>query len=99
MKRTVSGLGLVTAAALLTNGIASLFYFFLVASVAGFIAPILVITILTLLAAGFVAKARVRLAPLIGAILAFLSSGLDLAQPETIYNLAHPVPASFYALN
>src|SRR6266516_3538330 len=46
MKRTVSGLGLVAAAALLTNGIAYLFYFFLVASVAGFIVPILVITIL-----------------------------------------------------
>lgn len=99
MKRTVSGLGAVTAAALLTNGIAYLIYFFLVASVAGFIAPILVIAILTVLATGFVATARARLAPLLGAILALLSSGLDLAQPETIYNLAHPVPASFYALN
>ena len=99
MKRTVSGLGVVTAAALLTNGIAYLIYFFLVASVAGFIPPILVITILTLLATGFVVKARVRPAPLVGAILVLLSSGLDLAQPETIYNLAHPVPASFYALN
>jgi hypothetical protein len=99
MKRTVSGLGVVTAAALLTNGIAYLIYFFLVASVAGFIVPILVIAILTLLATGFVAKARVRPAPLLGAILVLLSSGLDLAQPETLYNLAHPVPASFYALN
>ncbi len=99
MKRTaLSGLGLFTAAALLTNGIAYLVYFFLVASVAGTIIPILVIALLTLLAAGFVAS-RARLAPLLGAILALLSTALDLSQPETIYNLAHPVPVSFYALN
>jgi len=100
MKRTaLSGLGLVTVAALGINGIAYLVYFFLVESVAGIIIPILVIAILTLLAVGFVAVSRARLAPLLGAILALLSTALDLAQPETIYNLAHPVPASFYALN
>ncbi len=100
MKRTaLSGLGLVTAAALGTNGIAYLVYFFLVASVAGTIIPILVIALLTLLAAGFVAASRTRLAPLLGAIMALLSTTLDLFQPETIYNLAHPVPVSFYALN
>ena len=56
MKRTaISGFGLVTAAALLTNGTAYLVYFFLVLAVAGIIVPILVIAILSLLAAGFVA--------------------------------------------
>jgi hypothetical protein len=99
MKRTaLSGLGLLTAAALLTDGIAYLIYFFLVASIAGAIVPILVIAILSLLAAGFVIG-RVRLAPLLAVVLAVSSTGLDLSQPETIYNLAHPVYVSFYALN
>jgi hypothetical protein len=91
----LSGLEVLTFVALLVNACAYFVYFFLVFSIAGVIFPLLGIAILTLLAALFVAM-RVRIAPLLGALLAAAMSILDLAQPESVYNLEHPAIVSYF---
>jgi hypothetical protein len=95
-KSKLPGLEGLTFAALLVNAGAYFVYFFLVFSVAGVIIPLLAIAILTLLAALLVASRRMRTAPLLGAVLAAATSALDLAQPESVYNLEHPAVVSYF---
>lgn len=83
--------------ALLANATAYLFYLYLVTRVAGFIVPILVISFITLLVACLIATGR-RWVPLLGALLALGSSAIDLAQPESIYNLTHPGEFGFFSV-
>ena len=95
--RSLSGLSKIAIVALLGNAIAYLIYLYLVILVAGFILPILIISLLTMLVAGLIMTGR-RWMPLLGAILVLGSSVIDLSQPESIYNLSHPAGFGLFSV-
>jgi len=95
--KPLGALSKITIAALLGNACAYLVYLYLVTRVTGFITPILIISLVTVLVAGLIATGR-RWFPLLGALLALVSSSIDLAQSESAYNLAHPADFDFFSV-
>lgn len=89
-RKTLSPLGRLTLIALLGTALMNVLAFVSILLVEGiFILPIVIFTVMTLLAAGAVA-ARWHPAPLLGAIVILISSVPMLASPQTTYRLTHP---------
>lgn len=86
----LTALGWTTALALLGNTLVYVFQFFFLRLVLGIsIIPVLVFALLTLLASGLV-LARLRWAPLLGALVAGVITVILLFVPDTISALLHP---------
>ena len=89
-RKTLSPLGKLTLVGLLGYSLTAFIVFFRVLLVVGlFVPPIIVVAVVTGLAAGAVA-ARWRPAPLLGAIVLLISLVPMLTSPVTIYDLTHP---------
>lgn len=99
-RRPLSALEKTATVALFLNAFVYLFQFFFVwLAVGPFLPDYLIFAIVTALVAGLV-LARVRLAPLIGVLVALLSSTLNLSDTETSSTLLHPAvnPGHFGSL-
>lgn len=89
-RKTLSPLGKLTLAATIGYALMTFAAFLQILLVDGVaVPPILVFVVLTLLAVGAVA-ARWRWAPLLAAVVAFLTSALPLAGQQNTYQLTHP---------
>lgn len=99
-RQELSGLEKTAAVALFLNAAVFLFQFFFVwLAVGPFLPQYLIFPLVTAGVAGLI-LARMRLAPLLGALVVLITSSLDLAQIETSSTLLHPAvnPGHFGSL-